>query len=258
MMTDFKKLYEAEVVKNAEKDKEISGVYAEAYNDGFKDGKEEVQLMIESKCIETLDDVPIHSLVKCIVTQKEKEVDKYIWKDSIFKDIADLESNNVGVVGEMFLEELCNKSSIDSSIDGTKTKQLGGGIGDGEIKKKTNEIKTARLGNGGSKSFQHELGEFPWKAEFMTFIDISPNFIYLTIFPNWDEIFYKKSGKDKSIKCLPYFPTKTITQRKSAFNFKLDTSLSINESNVEKGKTLKITHDTTYNNVNEYINRIIQ
>lgn len=202
-------------------------------------------------------DSPVSCAIKCIDIQKEKEKSKDVWQGSKYNNITKLESNNVGEVGETFLENLCRKVDIQSNIDGTKTKQKGGGIGDGEIKNKSNEIKTARLGNGGSKSFQHELGEFPWKAEYMTFIDISPKNIYLTIFKNWDEDFYKESGMDKSKKCLPYFPSKTITQRKGGFNFKLDTSLPINEENVKKGYTLKITENTTFMDVKDYINKTI-
>jgi len=202
-------------------------------------------------------DSPVSCAIKCIDIQKEKEKSKDVWQGSQYNNITNLESNNVGEVGETFLEILCRKANIQSNIDGTKTKQKGGGIGDGEIKNKSNEIKTARLGNGGSKSFQHELGEFPWKAEYMTFIDISPKDIYLTIFKNWSEDFYKESGMDKSKKCLPYFPSKTITQRKGAFNFKLDTSLPINEENVKKGYTLKITENTTFMDVKNYINKTI-
>ena len=91
----------------------------------------------------------------------------------------------------------------------------------------------------------------------MTFIDVSPDCLYLTIFPNFSEEFYKKSGKDKSVKCLPYFPTKTITQRKGEFNFKLDTSISINENNVKNGYAIKIIEGTPFSDVKEYINNII-
>lgn len=202
-------------------------------------------------------DSPASCAIKCIDIQKEKEKSKNVWGDSNYNDITKLESNNVGEVGETFLEDLCRKADIQSNIDGTKTKQKGGGVGDGEIKNKSNEIKTARLGNGGSKSFQHELGEYPWKAEYMTFIDFSPTDIYLTIFKNWSEDFYKESGMDKSKKCLPYFPSKTITQRKGGFNFKLDTSLPINEENVKRGYTLKITENTTFMDVKNYINKTI-
>ena len=62
---------------------------------------------------------------------------------------------------------------------------------------------------------------------------------------------------DKSKKCKPYFPTKSITQRKGAFNFKLDTSISINDNNVKNGYTLKIIEDTTFTHVKEYINKTI-
>jgi len=200
---------------------------------------------------------PFNCAIECIDFQKQKEVSKDVWDGSIFNDITNLESNNVGEVGETLIEKLCKLTEIKSSIDGTKTKKKGGGVGDGEIKNNTNEIKTARLGNGGSKSFQHELGEYPWKAEYMTFIDFDPKCIYLTIFKNWSEEFYKNSGMDKSIKCVPYFPTKTITQRKGGFNFKLDTSIPINEKNVKKKYTLKITENTTFIDVKNYINKTI-
>jgi len=222
-----------------------------------KEAEKEVVKEAEKEVEKEDKDSPVSCAIKCIDIQKEKEKSKNVWEGSKYNNITKLESNNVGEVGETFLENLCRKVDIQSNIDGTKTKQKGGGVGDGEIKNKSNEIKTARLGNGGSKSFQHELGEFPWKAEYMTFIDISPTDIYLTIFKNWPEDFYKESGMDKSKKCLPYFPTKTITQRKGGYNFKLDTSLSINEDNVEKGYTLKLTENTTFTDVKNYINKTI-
>ena len=77
--------------------------------------------------------------------------------------------------------------NITASIDGTKTKELGGGCGDGIINGRTIEIKTARAGTGNTMSFQHELGERPWAAEFMCFIDIAPHKFYLSIFPNFSE-----------------------------------------------------------------------
>ena len=199
---------------------------------------------------------PIEIAVDCIEKQKSKELKIDLWSNSIFKHINSLESNNVGEVGESLLESLCRSTGIGSEIDGTKTKQKGGGSGDGLIKGKNIEIKTARVGCN-NKSFQHELGEYPWKSDYMVFIDFSPDSIYLTIFPNWTEGFYKESGSDKSKKCGPYFPTRTITQRKGEFNFKLDTTMVINEGNVKKDITLKVTNDTNFENVKEYINRVI-
>lgn len=166
-----------------------------------------------------------------IINNKYKEKQQRdIWEDCIWKNISKLENDYVGRVGEEIIETICQKSQIVSIINGVKTKQLGGGIGDGKIKGRTCEIKTARLGNKG-KTFQHELGEVPWKSEYMIFLDIAPKKMYITIFKNFPEKFYKKSALDKSIKCIPYFPTKSIIWRKQKGVFKLDTSIQINENN---------------------------
>jgi hypothetical protein len=156
-----------------------------------------------------------------------------IWKDCEWKNISELENDDVGGVGETIINSFCKEAGIESDIDGTKTKKVGGGIGDGQIKGKNCEIKTARMGCSGN-SFQHELGEVPWKADYMIFLDITPNQMYITIFKNFDEEFYKNSGKDNSVKCNPVFPTKSITWRKQKGAFKLDTSVKINEKNINK------------------------
>uniref|UniRef100_A0A6C0AYE2 Restriction endonuclease n=1 Tax=viral metagenome TaxID=1070528 RepID=A0A6C0AYE2_9ZZZZ len=185
--------------------------------------------------------------VECIENQKEKEKKQDIWKNSIFKDLPTLQSNNVGNVGEIFLRNICIKTGIPVEIDGTKTKEAGGGTGDGKIKDHSIEIKTAHQGST-APSFQHELGELPWKAEYMVFIDISPECIYLTIFPNFTEEHYKSGDK-----CEPYFPTKSVTWRKQKGAFKFDTSVSINEANVEKLFTFKITSTTDFDDLKTYI-----
>ena len=62
--------------------------------------------------------------------------------------------------------------------------------------------------------------------------------MYITIFRNFAEAVYKSKEK------LPCFPTKTITWRKEKGAFKLDTSVRINEQNIENGHTIKITATT--------------
>jgi hypothetical protein len=198
---------------------------------------------------------PSDIFVSIIDEQKKKEDDADIWKNSIYKKICNLESNNVGNVGEIFLQKVCENQHIKSSIDGTKTKQKGmeiKGTGDGKINERTVEIKLARLG-ANQTSFQHELGEHPWLAEFMTFLDVTPTFIYLTIFPNFDETHYK-SG----FKCEPYFPSKKVTWRKGEGAFKLDTSPTINEKLIIKGNCMKIAECTTYEEIGVFINSIIK
>ena len=186
-------------------------------------------------------------------TQYEKKIKRNIWEDSKWKHIAELENDDVGKVGEETIQRLCKDAGVLSEINGLKTKELGGGNGDGCINGKSVEIKTARLGSTGS-SFQHELGECPWNADYMMFIDIGPSDIYITLFPNFSEEFYKKSGTDSSIKCGPYFPTKSICWRKQKGAFKLDTTVSINETN---NYTFKWDETKSSTEFGKFINNII-
>ena len=92
-----------------------------------------------------------------IEEQRCKEAKNDMWAESAYHDITKLKSNNIGVVGETFIQKICSKHNIEAHIDGTRMKTRGGGNGDGKIKKKDCEVKTAHLGVGGT--FQHELGD---------------------------------------------------------------------------------------------------
>ena len=178
-------------------------------------------------------------LLDIIAQQKQKEEQRDIWKDSPYKDLVKLQSNNVGNVGEVLIDTICKTAGIPADCDGSKTKQRGGGEGDGTIMGIPVEIKTAVQGSSAGATFQHELGEVPWKGSaYMIFVDISPDFIYITIFRNFAEAVYKSKEK------LPCFPTKTVTWRKEKGAFKLDTSVRINEQNIENGHAIKITATT--------------
>jgi len=188
----------------------------------------------ENNIKNSIERSPNDIFIESIDNQKQKEEMADIWKDSPYKDLVKLQSNNVGNVGEMFIQKLCDICDIQAEVDGSKTKNFGGGMGDGIILNKSVEIKTSHKGCN-TPNFQHELGETPWKPEFMIFIDVSPNCVYLTIFKNFNEDFYKSAKK-----CDPYFPTKSITWRKGCGAFKLDTSIKINETNIIKKNTFKI------------------
>ena len=180
-----------------------------------------------------------------IVKNERKQESKNIqWNNSKYKNLIQLQSNNVGKVGEIFIANICNHQKIKCSINGLKSKNMG--IGDGLIKNKSIEIKTAHKGINGT--FQHELGEHPWTAQYMLFLDISPFYIYLTIIPNFSEKHYKNR-----IKCTPSFPTRSICWRKKSGAFKFDTTESMNEFSILNNTTIKITDYTTYKEIKSFI-----
>lgn len=203
---------------------------------------------VESKIKLTMNPIA-KSLVSIIKEQHQKEAEKNIWKESQWKEIRELENNNVGIVGEQFVQKLCDMSGISASIDGALTKETGGGEGDGIIQGKSVEIKCARAGTGNQMSFQHELGEKPWKADYMIFVDIAPLCFYITIFPNFTEEQYRSCCK-----CSPYFPTRSFCHRKKSGAFKFDTSPKLNET---CSNTLKWTENTSVEEILKHFNRCI-
>ena len=128
----------------------------------------------ENNIKNSIERSPNDIFIESIDNQKQKEEMADIWKDSPYKDLVKLQSNNVGNVGEMFIQKLCDICDIQAEVDGSKTKNFGGGMGDGIILNKSVEIKTSHKGCN-TPNFQHELGETPWKPEFMIFIDVSPS-----------------------------------------------------------------------------------
>jgi hypothetical protein len=168
------------------------------------------------------------------------------WKDSIFSGIEKLEKNNVGVFGETLFQSLCERSSIPSDVNGTKTKKRGGGDGDGIVNGFSVEVKTAMIGNSGT--FQHELGEIPYKYNKFAFIDIEPTGYYLTILDNnLTEEQYKNGGR------FTAFPNKKITWRKEKGAFKFDTSPNLNIFSMSLGYSIFVNQETEDEKIFEFI-----
>ena len=192
-------------------------------------------------------------IIDVIEDQKKKQYMNGIdWSNSKFKEINDLVANNVGNVGEIIINNICNSLNIESSIDGSKTKQIGGGIGDGKIKNKTTEVKTARLGN--NNTFQHELGEHPWNVEFMCFVDVTPENIYLTIIPNFSKEHYEKPSRTAE----PYF-NKSITRRKEKSKENSGAfKLTINETDLKNSIHTIILNEKTPEEIKTFIISIIE
>ena len=57
-------------------------------------------------------------------------------------------------------------------------------------------------------------------------------------------------------KCNPFFPTKSITRRKGEGNFKLDTSIKINNECVKNGYSI-IIKENNINEIGKFINKMI-
>jgi len=193
-------------------------------------------------------------LLEVIQEQREKEKKAYIWADCYWSDLSKLENNNRGIVGEQFIQRICDRTGITAKINGVGSKQKGGGIGDGTIKDRSVEIKCARAGSGKSISYQHELAEKPWVAEYILFLDIHPKKYYITIMPNFTEKQWRAHEK-----ASPYFPTRSLGQRKKTGAFKFDTTEKLNneKSLLLEGNTLCCKSGTTIEEVSSFINRII-
>jgi len=216
-----------------------------------------VEALVEPDPLVEPETNPINAtnlLSQIVLKQYSEKVRKDIWLGSQFQHIGDLENEYVGRAGEQLLQQLCDAANIEASIDGAKTKEKGGGCGDGAILQKTVEIKTARAGTGTTMSFQHELGEKPWMADYMAFIDIAPDVFYVSLFPNFKEELYKSSCK-----CEPYFPSRSFCWRKGTGCFKLDTTRKINESQslIPNPNTLRICNSTTIDSIGKFIRRIV-
>ena len=256
---NFKKIQEQTIqvlpnklIKNNFKNKIILKEYSRDISDITKFSETKIAENINSKLSKETNMEFVHNMfVHIIQQQKQKEKQHDIWENSPYKDLVKLQSNNVGIVGEQLINNICKLANIPATCDGSKTKQIGGGEGDGKIMNIPIEIKTSHQGSV-SLSFQHELGEVPWKmSKYMIFVDISPTCIYLTIFKNFDEITYKSKQK------LPCFPTKTITWRKKTGAFKLDTTVKINEQSIKNGHAIKITPTTHNEDIASFIRKII-
>ena len=102
---------------------------------------------MESLNDEVIDEIarPNDMFVTMTNTQKQKEINSDIWKYSPYKVLPLLKPNNVGIVGEMFIQNTCVDCNISADINGLKTKELGGGAGDGLILDKSVEIKTSHM-----------------------------------------------------------------------------------------------------------------
>lgn len=122
---DYKKLYILKCSEIEQRDKMLKKLGAEL--ETIKKGN---QILHNKKVVDKKTMTGILESFAISIIQEENnrhDVGDAMWNDSKYKRINELKANNVGNVGEKLLQKICEFCEIVSCIDGSKTKQYGGG-----------------------------------------------------------------------------------------------------------------------------------
>ena len=65
-----------------------------------------IETVVDNQTDINIVNTPTNALINIINEQKEKENRVDIWKNSVFKSLPNLQSNNIGNVGELFLGKI--------------------------------------------------------------------------------------------------------------------------------------------------------
>jgi hypothetical protein len=170
------------------------------------------------------------------------------WLNSPFKEINDLKPDYSGKLGELFLERICAAGNITNISTGDVNSK--DGTYDQIINGKKVEIKTARLGKTQKKKsdagkFQHEHLQKDG-YDYLTFVDITPNYFYLSILPKFN-----------MAEPHPLIGTKPTLRKGTGDVYKYDFTEKHIEKLIAAQTALKITIHTPIVQVVEFINRQI-
>lgn len=177
-------------------------------------------------------------LQKIIKNEYENQENKNCWLNSRYNLINMLKNDYSGSVGERYINEICKITNIPNIYNDDKISKDGGTY-DMIINEKKIEIKTARYGL--SKSFQHESLRNN-SSDFYLFMDIKPNYFYLTVLPS-----FNLSEKCKIIERTPHCRKGTSDIYKFDFGEK-----NILKS-IIKGYSIKICENTKFIDVKNFI-----
>ena len=186
---------------------------------------------------------PFNIIRNCGIEEFEKEKINNIWSNSFYSHINTLKANNSGNIGEIFVEKICKKCNIKIEYNGTKNKNAIDGTYDIKILNKRVEIKTARIGL--SKSFQHENLRNKG-CDYYAFLDILPNYSYLTILPKFNML-----ERNNIIGIKPHLRKGTSNVFKFTFSEK-----NINKA-IGKKYSLKIDRITTMIQIENFLRKCI-
>ena len=159
------------------------------------------------------------------------------WHGSVLESINELKPDYAGKVGEHLIQQLCANGSIQ--CDYSEDKNSKDGTYDAKVNNKKVEVKTARLGVNGS--FQHETLKTDG-YDYMLFIDITPNYYYLTMLPRFDM-------KERH----PIIGRKPHPRKGTSDVFKLDFGESNIKRCISSGFSMKVDENTTMDSVTSFI-----
>lgn len=167
-------------------------------------------------------------------TQKRKS----IWNRSYLENIDELKIDYSGKIGELFIINMAEILNIPCISNGNINSK--DGTYDVILYSKKVEIKTARYGNV-SKTFQHESLRNEG-CDYYMFIDLKPDYLYITILPKFD-----LNKKCEIIKRKPHL-------RKGTTNvYKFDFTEKNLENALEKNYSIKITEKTSLEELYDFI-----
>jgi len=177
----------------------------------------------------------LNEIIKVILSKRNN-----IWLGSKYEQINLLKNDESGKAGELLIKQFCKKNNIKTSYyediistDGTY---------DIIIENKKVEIKTARVSSNGS--FQHEGLRLDEYSDFYFFIDILPEYYYLTIIPSKT---IKKEIKHSILGIMPHLRRRTENTYK--LDFRETTSI---KKAIAAGISIKV-EDEENNNLKAFI-----
>lgn len=177
---------------------------------------------------------PFHFLQTKTMETFVKNEKVCIWKNAPFEYFSKLKNDHCGKVGELLVENICKESDIPHIYTGDINSK--DGTYDIMILGKKVEIKTARLGASGT--FQHECIRKEG-YDYLMFIDVLPNYLYMTIVPKCD-----LTTKDN-----PLF-AKAHLRKGSTDIYKID----FNEKKIiQKLNSIKIVPEMHYESIEAFI-----
>ena len=168
-----------------------------------------------------------------------RQNDSNEWHGSVLESINELKPDYAGKVGEHLIQRLCMNGSIQCEYSEDKNSK--DGTYDAIVNNKKVEVKTARLGVNGS--FQHETLKTDG-YDHMLFIDITPNYYYLTMFPRFNM-------KERH----PIIGRKPHPRKGTSDVFKLDFGESNIKHCIESGYSMKVDENTTMESIVSFIQK---